>query len=185
MKKLFNNKGYTLIELLTVIIILTSVGAIIASIFVSALRGGNKSNTTNEIRENGNYLIVQMSKTIRYAKSFDGVSDDGTNYVTNCVVPSTPTPTPEAVNYNYIRVSSFDGGQTVFSCENSSIASNGASLINTTNLNVTDCSFVCHQNSISESPTIDINFTLSKQNSGFFSENQTTIPFSTSVTVRN
>jgi|SRR3989344_3429504 len=195
MKQIFNfqfsifnsNKGYTLIELLAVIIILVAVGTIITSILVSSLRGGNRSNTVNEVRQNGNHMLSQMSKMIAYAKSFDGVSIDGVNYVKDCVVtiPPPPTPTPTPASYSYVKITSFDGGQTVFSCGNGTIASNGASFINTTNLSVSSCSFSCNQTNFLSAPTIDINFTLSKINSGFFLENQTTIPFETSVTPRN
>lgn len=183
----FNNKGYTLVELLAVIIILVSVGMIITAILVTSLRGGNKSNTTNEVRQNGNYILSQMSKMIAYASSFDGVSRDGITYVTNCSVtqPPLPTPTLAPVVYSYIKITSFDGGQTVFSCTGSSIASNGAALTNSSNLNVSSCSFYCNQSNVLASPTINISFILSKSNSGFFVENQTTIPFETSITPRN
>lgn len=183
----FNNKGYTLIELLAVMIILISVGTIITAILVTSLRGGNKSNTTNEVRQSGNYIISQMSKMIAYARTFDGVSTNGINYTTDCTVTQPPAPTPSIapVLYRYIKISSFDGGQTVFSCTGSSIASNGAALTNSANLNVAACSFYCSQTSVLAPPTISVNFTLSKSNSGFFVENQTTIPFETSITPRN
>lgn len=183
----YSQKGYTLIELLAVIIILVTVGIIITSILVTSLRGGNKSNTINDVRQNGNYVISQMSKMVAYARSFDGVSTDGVNYVTDCTVvqPPAPTPTIAPVSYSYIKITSFDGGQTVFSCTGSSIASNGASLTNSTNLNVTNCSFYCSQSNVLSPPTINVNFSLSKANSGFFVENQTTIPFETSITPRN
>lgn len=187
---IFNDKGYTLIELLAVIIILVTVGTIITSILVTSLRGGNKSNTTNDVRQNGNYVITQMSKMILYAKSFDGVSTDGSNYVTDCIVnqPPAPTPTLAPVVYKYIKILSFDGGQTTFSCANGTIASGSAagnfSLLSSS-FSVTSCSFLCTQTNLLSAPTININFTLEKANAGFFVENQTTIPFETSITPRN
>ena len=179
--------GYTLIELLAVIIILVTVGMVITSILVTSLRGGNRSNTTNEVRQNGSYILSQMSKMIAYSRSFDGVSTNGTDYSTDCTViqPPVPTPSPAPVAYRYIKITSFDGGQTVFSCTGSSIASNGAELTNSTNLNLSSCSFYCSQTNVLAPPTIKVNFTLSKTNSGFFVENQTTIPFETSITPRN
>lgn len=176
-RTIFNNRGYTLIELLAVIIILITVGTIITSILVTSLRGGNKSNTTNDVRQNGNYVISQMSKMILYAKSFDGVSTDGVNYVTDCI-------NQPPVVYKYIKISSFDGGQTRFSCANGTIASGSANLLSS-NFSVTSCSFLCTQSNFLSAPTININFTLSKANAGFFVENQTTIPFETSITPRN
>lgn len=185
MKKI-NNKGYTLIELLAVIIVMVTVGSIITSILVSALRGENKTNATTLVRQNGNYAVTQMSKMMTFAKSFDGISTDNVSYDTNCVPsnPPAPTPTPTPTQYKYVKVSSFDGGQAIFSCEGNTIASNGASLIDITNLTVTNCYFMCYQSDIRSAPTIDINFTLTRGSSGLF-ENQAAIPFETSVTFRN
>lgn len=173
-------KGYTLVELLAVMFILISVGVVITAILVTSLRGGNKSNTTNDVRQNGNYITSQMSKMIAYARSFDGVSTDGINYITDCTAVVSPP-----VSYTYIKITSFDSGQTVFSCNNSTIASNGASLINASSLIVSSCSFYCSQSNSLRAPTINVNFILSKVNSGFFAENQTMIPFDATITPRN
>lgn len=183
-----SQSGYTLVELLAVIFILVSVGGVITSILVIALRGSNRATTVNDVRQSGNYIIGQMSKMISYSSRFEGVSIDGVNYVNDCsvVVPPAPTPSPAPVSYNYIKITNFDGGTTVFSCTGNSIASNGADLINTSVLSVSSCSIYCSQDSISGSPVINIKFTLSKGvTSGLFSENQTTIPFDTSITLRN
>ena len=59
MKKI-NNKGYTIVELLAVVIIMMTTGTIILSILIVSLRGGNKGNTINEIRQSGNYIISQL-----------------------------------------------------------------------------------------------------------------------------
>src|SRR5471030_3143176 len=122
--KNINNKGYTLIELLAVIIVMVTVGGIITSILVSALRGENKTNATTQVRQNGDSAISQMYKSIAYAKSFDGISTDNVNFDINCVPgnPPAPTPTPTPTAYKYIKITSFDGGQTTFACENNTIA---------------------------------------------------------------
>src|SRR3989344_583306 len=90
------SEGFTLIELLVVILVIFSVGILIASILVSALRGSNKTNTIDLVRRNGNSAITQMSRTIRYAQSFDGVSIDGTadSYTTSCVPQIGAIPAP-------------------------------------------------------------------------------------------
>jgi type II secretory pathway pseudopilin PulG len=187
MKKFFNKKGYTIIELLAVIVILVAVGTIITSILVTTLRNGGRSNTVNDVRQNGNYIIVQMSKMIAFSRSFDGVSTDGVNFTSNCVVtnPPAPTPTPAPIAYSYIKITSFDGGKTVFSCSGGTIASNGASLINASDLNVTSCAIYCNQTSNLAVPSLDIKFTLQKRGAALFVENQAIIPFETSVTPRN
>lgn len=200
MKRIYNSefriqnfqRGYTLIELLAVITIVVVVGVIVAGILISSLRGGSKSNVLDNVRQNGNYAITQMSKMIIYAQSFNGVSRDGGNsYTTNCIVnppsspSSSPTPSPVPIEYQYIKITSFDGGQTIFSCSNSTIASNGASLIDVSTVSLVSCSFTCTQDNLGQAPTIGINMTLSQNTTSSFAEKQATIPFQTSVTLRN
>jgi len=184
---IFNSEGYTLIELLAVIAIVVVVGVIVAGILISSLRGGSKSNVIDNVRQNGNVAITQMSKMLIYAQSFNGMSADGISYTTNCIqdIPPSPSPTPAPISYSYIKITSFDGGQTIFSCSNSTIASNGASLIDASTVSLVSCSFACTQNNFGQVPTIEINFILSANTTSSFAEKQATIPFSTSVTLRN
>lgn len=192
-KKIWSsNKGYTLIEMLAVIVVFSIIGGIITAIFSSSLRGSNKVKVTNEVRENGNYALLQMSRMIIYAKNFNGVSINGADgsYVNECyvspVLDGTPTPAPQ--EYHYLKITTFDGGEIIFSCDANSdekIASNGASLINTNMIAVDSCRFHCIQSTISQPPTIRISFTLSQKNATGFFENKATMPFETSVTMRN
>lgn len=192
-----SEKGYTLIELLAVMVVVVIVGTIIAGIIVSSLRGSNKSTNVNDIRENGNFALSQISKMISFAKSFDGVSDGTTVngqlvYSTNCTVanptPTPPTPTP--IHYKYLKITSFDLGQTKFRCDDVELSSNGAQLIDTTvgtnKYTITGCYIICTQNNISVLPTISISFKLSKKTQSLsFAENNVSIPFETSANFRN
>lgn len=188
MKK--NRNGFTIVELLAVIIILVTVGTIIVAILTSTTRAGNKSATTENVRRNGNFAIEQMFKMITYAMSFQGVSLDGVTY-NNCVPPSvgplTPTPTP--TQYKYLKISSFDEGQTTFHCNdsNSTIASISAAgifyLVDPSM--VTSCYFICYQETETAAPRIDIYLDLKAKSQSLFSESQAEIPFQTSVTMRN
>lgn len=175
-------RGYTLIELLAVMTIMITVGFIITAILVSSLRGSSKATTVNEIRQNGNYAIVQMGRMIGFAQAFLGVSTDNVTYTTNC----TPSPSPD---FKYIKIKSFDDKETIFSCNLNSnpttIASNGASFINANEVSVAACGFTCTQNSISEPPVIGIKFTLTQRSSSSLFEKRSTIPFETSITTRN
>lgn len=187
-----NDKGYTLVELLAVIMILITTGTIITGILVTSLRSGNKGNTINDIRQNGNYVMSQMSKMIAYSMEFKGVSTDGLTYTTDCTVSVTP-PT----EYKYIKILSFDQGETVFSCNDqlasppntiaskSASAAEGLSLINVSRMQINSCKFYCSQTNRSASPKIDINFTITANTPSLFSENMSTISFQTSVTPRN
>jgi len=189
-KRIFNSEsGYTLVELLAVVTIVIVVGVIAVGILISSLRGGSKTNVLDNVRQNGNSAIAQMSKMIIYAQSFNGVSrDSGISYTTNCVQNSLTSPAPTPISYQYIKITSFDGGQTIFSCNGTTIASNGASMIDTapeTGVMVSSCSFTCSQDSYGLLPTIGINFTLKQNVSSSFAEKQATLPFQTSVTIRN
>lgn len=188
---LFNPSGYTLIELLAVVLILTTVGGVVTAIVATSLRGGNRSTTVNEVRQEGNFTITQMTKMIRYAQGFDGVSVNGVNYNTNCIT-STITPTPIPAQYKYLKFTNFDGGTTVFSCEDNAInpkkiASNSSNLISSDNVTVVDdtCYFICRQDNSALPPVIDIYFTLTASGSSGLVENKSTVPFSTSVIFRN
>ena len=178
-----SQRGYTLIELLAVMIVMVTVGLIVATILVSALRGNNKTNVISDIRQNGNYAIVQIGRMIEFAQRFAGVSTNGVSYTTNCVGQS-------GVQYKYVKIIAFDNGETVLSCNFSSnpptIASGSASLIDTNRVSLSsDCHFTCSQNTFSEAPVVGVSFTLSQKNvSGFF-ENRASIPFETSVIMRN
>ena len=181
-------EGFTLIELLVSLGVLISVGVVTVGILTSALRGSNKASAVNNIRQNGSYAIIQMSRAVQYANTFNGVSVDGTagSFTTSCAGPaSLPlTPTPIPTQYKYVKITSFDGGQTVFSCSTSTIASNSASLLDTSSVALDSCSFTCKQEG-KDFPIIEINFTLSQKGSGNFAENKITVPFGTSITIRN
>jgi type II secretory pathway pseudopilin PulG len=189
MKIITGQKGYTFIELLAVIMIMITVGTVIASILVSTLRSGNKNNSLSDIRQNGNSAILQMSKMIEYAKSFDGVSTDGLDF-TSCITPTpiplSPTPTP--VPYYFVKITSFDNNQTTFGCYNQILASISSTLgevrLVSANTNA-NCYFFCTQDSYSTSPTIQFILTLSTRNRGPLPENNASMSFNTSVTVRN
>jgi type II secretory pathway pseudopilin PulG len=185
--------GYTLIELLAVMIILMAVGTIITSILVITLRSGNKSTTTNDIRQNGNYAMAQMSKMIAYAYSFDGLSADGQQtWYDNCVIPyvgsNTPIPSLPSKYYS-VKITSSDQLQTDFDCSNTILSSQSAGLTSPLVNSDTDatCWFTCSQSSLTSAPTIGIDLTLKKRTTGlpFLPEAQTAIHFQTSVTVRN
>jgi type II secretory pathway pseudopilin PulG len=196
-KKLKN--GYTLVELLAVMLILITLGTIIASIFVSSLRGSNRSTTTNDIRQSGNYAISQMTKMIAYARKLDWLSPDGSSgFTKDCVQKFDGNGIPLAPDvYKYVQITSFDQGETTttFSCHKDLsnkygiIASNGAALIPDTMDAVNNlCYFTCNQTNILSPVTINIFLTLQKRQSGsttLLPEAQTIMKFDTSVTLRN
>lgn len=187
-------RGFTLIELLVVVVVLAIVGSIVTGVITFSIRGTNKTNTIENIRQSGNYTISQMSKTIEYARSFDGLSTDGNNYVTSC--PATNAPAPTSTDYSYIKVTPFNSSSIVYSCSSVSgvqtvayqqpPTATAVSLIDTTSVRVPSCSFTCIVNSATDSPIIRISFRLQPAGSSTLVEKFTTpITFETSVTMRN
>jgi len=190
MKKIIKQEGYTFVELLAVIVVMVTVGTVIASILVSTLRTGNKNSALSDIRQNGNSAISQMSKMIEYAQRFNGVSASSGAPFTSCFIspPGSLTPTPQPTKYYYVKITSFDGNQTTFGCFNTVLASMSSTLgeIPLVPANTdANCYFLCTQDSPSTPPTIQINLTLSTKDRGRLSENNASINFVTTVTVRN
>lgn len=164
-----NQRGYTLLELLTVVGLLSVIGVIVLSVIFISIRGTQKSDTSEVIRQNGEVALSQIVKNIRYAKSLDSPA--------SCV---------PATTVNTITVTSLqDGGQTTYACSNNTISSNSASLLDTNAVTTTSCSFVCSQSNQSNPPTITIQYTLSAKGANNFTETRATTPFQSSVILRN
>lgn len=174
--------GYTLIELLVAMTVIITVGLIVVAILVSSLRGTNKATSIENVRINGNYAILQISRMIEFAQGFEGVSVDGSasSYSLSC---------SPATQYKYIKITSFDNGETILACDFSRnpavISSKSASFINTDDVTLTSCYFTCSRSNISQPPIIGVNFALSQKSPSSFFEKQASIPFSTSVVIRN
>lgn len=183
LQKIINNQwpmintsqGFTLVEMLAVIIVFIFVGGIMLSILVTSLRTSSKTDTLSAVRENGNYVITQMSKTIRDARG---------------LVSPFPCVTPTTVSS--ITILDTDQDQITYTCSilptptPGSIASNSASMIDTSVVSVSDCSFTCMQDSESQLPIIQINFSLKQNNTSKFAEKTiSNVSFQTSVVMRN
>lgn len=167
--KRFLFRGYTMVELLTVLGILSVIGSMVISIVFITLSGAKKSEKVEILRQNGDTTLSQIIRSIRYAKSLD---------VPASCVPST--------NVSSITITSLaDNQQTTFACGGNTISSNSASFLNTNIVKTTACSFTCSQATIADPPVITVQFTLSPVSSGSFSETQASIPFQSSVTLRN
>ncbi|KKP80953.1 MAG: hypothetical protein UR81_C0011G0013 [Candidatus Levybacteria bacterium GW2011_GWB1_35_5] len=205
MKNIFNeNRGYTLVELLVAMILLITVGSIMAAIIVISLRGSNRSTNVNDIRQEGNFALSQMTKMITYAQGFEGISDGTTDGDGKLVYTKNCTLNPTTYKYKYLKISSFDQGTTTFICNDNPtgnlIASYGASLakwprtvgdttsfiryFNEVKYAVSACFFTCLQENSSVTPTIGISFTVQKLDATLV-ENKVSLDFDTTVGFRN
>ncbi len=166
--------GFTLIELLVVIGIFVVITTIVISILLVVLRGTKNSDSIILVRQNGEYALTQMVRMVRFARSLDSpLTCDGTSLKS-------------------ITITTFDLNKTTFSCPTdvvptpNFIASNSASSTKLTNMKdvgVSTCSFVCTQ--FGGPPLINITFTLKKVNSSGLPEGDVSIPFQSSVVMRN
>src|SRR3989338_8145960 len=71
-------RGYTLIELMVSIGIFSIVVAMTSAMFVTSLKGQEKSYTSQNVADSARYAMEMMSREIRMGKSFpiiDGTSD--------------------------------------------------------------------------------------------------------------
>lgn len=188
--------GFSLVELLISMFLILSISAVVMTIFVAGLRGTNRSSAEADVRQNGDLAITQMSRLIRNAKSFDGVSLDGTTtFISSCYVPSAdPTPTPQI--YKAVKVTSFDGGTTTIKCPSvgettissiSATLATPASLTESTRVTVfpDSCYFTCQQDSPTDPPVIGISFTIGSLRSSGVIGKSVDQTFQTTVLPRN
>lgn len=162
-------KGFTLLELLTTIGILSIIGVICVSVITITFRTSKKADLINFARQNGDTAMSQIVRNIRFAGSL--------------ISPATCVPSLTASSVTVSSVT--DHQQTTYSCTNGTISSNSASLVDSTSLQVTSCLFICSQQSSAVPPIITIQYSLSPKVSGNFAETNFILPFQSSVTVRN
>jgi len=189
-KKTLGSRGYTLVEVLVAVIVVIAIGVIIVSILSSTLRVTRKTNVVSSIRTSGNQAITQMAKLMKFAKKFEGVSTNDITYVLDCthdVVAPTPTPTP--VPYKYLKFKGEDDSEIKFWCDdtNDTIILNTVSLLDIDTVKVANdkCSFTCSQDRLSTNQVITVYFQLRQAEDSTFAESQFSIPFETSVVLKN
>lgn len=162
--------GFTMLELLVVISVISVAGVLVSGIIVSTLRGSNKATAVSNVKQNGDYALAQMSRVIRSATDID---------LLPCGNPSAAKKT--------ITVTQLDNSQTVFDCTGNTITANGTSLLDTSVVQLlpATCMIICSQQTSADIPVIQITFSLSQKSATTLSEQTSTIPFQTSVVLRN
>lgn len=190
-----NNAGFTLVELLTSVIVLIAIGLIMVGILSQSLRGANKTDTIGNIRQNGDYVLNQMSKDISYTLSFDGkntgLSTDDAEYITSCPFSLSPTPVPVSTQYSFISVESTSNRITKYNCSGTTsatavLSANGTPLIDANSISLQNCSLSCIQSKVTDIPIIKVSFSLGPKSPSSLVENSSPpIIFETSVTMKN
>lgn len=156
------NQGFTLFEILVVVLIAAMVMTILSGMFFSILKGSLKSRIMSEIKQNGSFAMNVMERMARNAKS---VSGGGAS----------------------ISIIGQDDQETIFDCADEKIASNTASLIDNSRVKVTDCNiFTVTPGDLGRTPTtVTINFTLEQAVSSGRAEEESTMDFKSQIVLRN
>jgi len=163
------SKVFTLVEILTAVSILAIIGTICLGVITITLRTTKKSDVMQVARQESDTALTQMVKNIRYAQNItDPASCIPTTTVSSITITSVTTHLP-----------------STYACTSNSITYNGTSLFNTNAVKVSACSFVCTQASVNDPPTVTIQYSLVPATTGLFVETNFTMPFQSSVTLRN
>jgi len=167
----YKNHGFTLLEILVVMVIASLVMVILSGMFFSILKGSTKSRIMVEIKQNGSFALNVMERMIRNAKSVS-YTNTGDN--------------------SSIDIENQDDRTTTFACFNlggkNIIASNSASLIDSSRVRVSNCSniFTVTPGELGRTPaSVVINFILEQAVSSGRVEDKSTMNFKSQVVLRN
>lgn len=156
-----NKKGFSLIEMLASVAILSTIVALIVGTFFTNIRGQKKVTTLGYIKENGDYALLVIRRMIKNAKHLESCSS------------------------NSIKISNPDGGETTFECSTDegdpAIASNSSSLVSSGIILSDDNCFDCDTDL--SPPIIEVSFTLEADNENLLESASQN--FSATITLRN
>ena len=182
-----NCLGFTLVETMVVVALLSVVGVMAVEIFFTSLRGGTKAETLKEVKQNGDYAISVMERMIRNAQEV-----------------TSPNPTDcDGSQFLEITIRNPDFGKTTFSCGNQ-IALISATpysplpltptptpvetYLTSSELYVRDCYFICN-NPGSTPENVTIHFVLSETGAATPTparpEERASVTFETTISLRN
>ncbi|MCX6783532.1 MAG: type II secretion system protein [candidate division WWE3 bacterium] len=116
-----NNRGFTLVEMLISIAVIAVVGVLGGDILIASVRSYNKSQTINQLTQNGDFALSQMTESLRNASVINQV-------VTNL--------TSSSISYvdqfgNLKTYNMVDGSVSCSSNDNGSLNDNTNQLLNT------------------------------------------------------
>lgn len=165
--------GYTLVEMVIVIFLFSLIGSITSSIFFSILKTSSKAEMQKEVKQNGDYALGYMERTIRNASSIS----------------------PCQSNMTSLSVANPDGTTTTFSCLNEDGAAKISSQSGTTTSPLTSKNVTLGTNCASSSlvftcndqspQSVSISFSLSQVSASAKAEDKAQISFQTTVGLRN
>jgi prepilin-type N-terminal cleavage/methylation domain-containing protein len=160
------NEGMSLVEILVVISIFAILGMIVTSSIVLTLQGTRKSESVIKTRENLNYSLSIIERSIRNANSIPICSGSATNII------------------NYLDQ---NGNPSSFSCVNvgsaDSYIASGSARLTTNAIKIVNCSFTCTESDSIKPPLITIDITAKDTSS--LGAQSSEISSSTQIYLRN
>jgi prepilin-type N-terminal cleavage/methylation domain-containing protein len=161
--------GFTLIEVLIAVVALAILITVGSTLFFSILKGSTKTQVLAEAKQNGDYALGVMERSLRNAQDIEDY---------------------DTVNGRWLEVVNFDGGTTRFECDliSAALTQEGNRLINE-NLQVNDCDHVftvTFGSSEMVPPQVEINFSISQAGATDRPETEgIRVDFQTMVVLRN
>lgn len=156
--------GFSLIELVVVIGLLSLLMLAISSTMLMSMISSNRIRTTTKVKQAGNYALGQIQGIVRNAKS-----------ITSCI-PDLPDTSITLINQ--------DGGTTQILTEEGRIASNSGTYLTPDNLEATVFDISCEP-TVDNPTLIKVSFDLKSKLATERSTSNPTLHFETSINLRN
>lgn len=147
-----NRRGWSLIEILVVVVVFAIIAALASGSLLLSLRGSRRSEASIAVRENLNYAVSIIERQLHNAETV------------TC-------PNPTTISYTDLNFQSAN-----FSCDlvGGRIASSSAQLT-ASNVKVTGCSFTCTAASPGVPPSVQISITGKDVNATGLEQQQITV----------
>lgn len=156
--------GYTLVELLVVIVAFAVISIVASETIILTLRGTYKADAISKVRQNVDYAMSSMERQIRGAQSITSLCDNKAYPQIDFIDQNSNPVSFACVNINQTG-------------QDSSISSSSGT-ITANNLTISQCSFTCLQSSGGSPPSVLISITAkdtSGQNAAVSAETQVTL----------
>lgn len=173
-KQILNNKGYSLIELLVVITLISILGTLTTEAFILGIKAQSKSEITKEVKQNADYIGQVIENMVR--NSIDIEETQCNN------------------NAQQLTIRSTDGYYTTFDCSNQNMASIAGTLTEPQeNLTLSNNRVIvenCNFRVVCPTPPIDpkyifFNFKLIQTGSNLSKEKQAFYEYQNTISLRN
>jgi prepilin-type N-terminal cleavage/methylation domain-containing protein len=171
-----NQAGFTLVELLVVVALITITVGVTGDIILTLVRSYNKTKITNDIEQNANFVMLKLEKELKNATSVSALTASSVTFIKNSTSGQTVI-VYEVKDVGGVRslVRSEDGGDEVLLTDNDPVYG----------VQVGDCATSACFTQISSDPyvvSINLNFSQSSASTNRMFTGTTSL--STTVVVR-